>query len=185
MRRAWLARLSALLLALLLGCALGAWLFHDVQPRALWVRAPQGRALPHLSRKDLLGLLASAGIQHAPGMIPWVVARDARCLAVQLPQPGLLRHYVAFPKQDILDIADLSRPTNAGDAADCIRLLGEIIRDEGYRDYRVYTNGPDQQDVRYLHFHLIALPHVTDHSISETFRPGYPLPQPTSEPAHR
>ena len=181
--RAVLARVAALLLTLLLGCLLGAWLFHDVQPRALWIRTPQGRGLPHLSRKDVLGLLASAGIQHAPGAIPWIAARDARCLVVRLPQPGLLRHYVAFPQRDILDIADLARPENAADAADCIRLLGEIIRDQGYPDYRVYTNGPDQQDVRYLHFHLIALPHVTDHGISEAFRPGYPLPRPASTPA--
>ena len=183
MKRTWLGRLSGLLMALLLGCAVGAWLFHDVQPRTMWVRVPQGRGLPHISLKDLLGLLASAGVQHAPGTIPWVVARDARCLVVQLPQPGLLRHYVAFPQHDILDLADLSQSENATDAADCIRLLGEIIRDQGYRDYRVYTNGPDQQDVRYLHFHLIALPHVTDHGISEAFRPGYPLPRPASTPA--
>lgn len=165
------------LLALAIGIGLGAWWFHAVQPRPLLVRKPGDAGSLHLSRKDLLGLLASAGIQTAPGALPLVAAHDGQCIVIRIPTFGLLHHFVAFPRRDILDIADLSRPGNAAAASDCLKLLGGIIRYEGYRDYRVYTNGPDQQDVRYLHFHLIALPHVTDGGISERFRSGYPLPK--------
>ena len=166
------------LLALLIGIGLGGWWFHAVLPRPLLVREPGQSGLPRLSGKDLLGLLASAGIQTFPSAVPLVVARDRQCMVVRLPSlGGNLRHYVAFPSRDIVDIADLDRPGDAQAAADCLGLLGGIIRYEGYRDYRIYTNGPDQQDVRYLHFHLIALPHVTNGGISERFQPGYPLPQ--------
>lgn len=170
MATSWLA-------AMVLGIGLGAWWFHDVRPRQLLVRQSGQPGLPHLSSQALLGLLASAGIQTAPGLVPLVAARDSQCIAVRLPGSGMLRHFVAFPRRDLLDIADLSRPADAAAAADCLKLLAQIIRDEGYRDYRIYTNGPDQQDVRYLHFHLVALPHVTDDSISARFRPGYPLPR--------
>lgn len=173
-----LRRLGGWLLAMVLGIVLGAWLFHGVQPRPVLEPARPGSAVPRFSRKELLGLLASAGIQHTPGLIPLVVEQDSRCMVVRIPTFGELRHFVAFPRQDIADIADLARPGAAADAVDCVRLLGSLIRYEGYRDYRVYTNGPDQQDMRFLHFHLLALPHATDGVIGERFIPGYPLPKP-------
>ena len=176
--RALLLRLGGWILALMLGVVLGAWLFHDVQSRPVLEPARSGSPVPRVSRKDLLGLLASAGIQHTPGLIPLVVDQDSHCMVVKIPTFGELRHFVAFPRQDIADIADLSRPGAAADAADCLRLLGGLIRYEGYRNYRVYTNGPDQQDVRFLHFHLLALPQATDGVIGERFIPGYPLPKP-------
>lgn len=161
-----------------LGIGFGAWLFHDVQWRPLLVPGGAGRQLPTISRKDLLGLLASAGIQTAPDMLPLVAATNKLCIAIRLPGSGLPIHYVAFPRRDILDIQDLARPGNGEAASGCLELLAGIIRDQGYRDYRVYTNGPDQQDVRYLHFHLVAFPHVTNGGLSARFRPGYPLPSP-------
>ncbi len=173
-----LRRLGGWLLAMVLGVMLGAWLFHGVQSRPVLESARPGSPVPHFSRKELLGLLASAGIQHTPGLIPLVVEQDSRCMVVRIPTFGEVRHFVAFPRQDIADIADLARPGAAADAVDCVRLLGRLIRYEGYRDYRIYTNGPDQQDVRFLHFHLLALPHATDGVIGERFIPGYPLPKP-------
>ena len=170
--------LVACLLLFALGVGVGGWLFHDVQWRPLLVPGGAGQRPPAISRKDLLGLLASAGIQAAPDMLPLVVATNKLCIAIRLPGLGLPIHYVAFPRRDILDIQDLARPGNGEAAAACLELLAGIIRDQGYRDYRVYTNGPDQQDVRYLHFHLVAFPHVTNGGLSARFRAGYPLPRP-------
>lgn len=170
--------LTVCLFMFALGVGGGAWLFHDVQGRPLLVPGGAGQRLPAISRKDLLGLLASAGIQTAPDLLPLVAATNKLCIAIRLPVLGLPIHYVAFPRRDILDIQDLARPGNGEAAAACLELLAGIIRDQGYRDYRVYTNGPDQQDVRYLHFHLVAFPHVTDGGLSARFQPGYPLPRP-------
>jgi diadenosine tetraphosphate (Ap4A) HIT family hydrolase len=62
---------------------------------------------------------------------------------------------VFFPKRDIRDIADLT-PDDTPYVMDCFAIIRSIVNDESLSDYRVYTNGPGEQDISYLHFHLVA-----------------------------
>jgi len=104
---------------------------------------------------DVAGLLASAGIVNVPKLVPAIERESDKCLAVPYPASGRKLHLVFFPKRDIRDIADLS----AGDlpyVQDCLTLIGQVIRERELWDYRVYTNGPGEQEVSYLHFHLIV-----------------------------
>jgi diadenosine tetraphosphate (Ap4A) HIT family hydrolase len=61
---------------------------------------------------------------------------------------------VFFPKRDIRDITDLTADDGAY-VMDCFALIRSIVHDQDLSDYRVYTNGPGQQEISYLHFHLV------------------------------
>ncbi len=136
----------------LAGLSIGARAFMNTQPRA-WLNFTSC-ANRCYRPNDIAGLLASAGIVNTPGWVPSVVRESDKCLAVPYPRRGRHLHLVFFPKRDIRDITDLT----AGDepyVMDCFALIRAIVREQNLSDYRVYTNGPGEQDITYLHFHLV------------------------------
>jgi diadenosine tetraphosphate (Ap4A) HIT family hydrolase len=137
-----------------LGVVAGGYLFADVQPRS-FLALPDCRAnCYHLN--ELAGLMAAAGIQRGgTAIMPLVVKETDRCIAIRYPFASREIHYVIFPKKDIKDIADIAADDQPY-VLDCLGLVRALVQEQGLRDYRLYTNGPDEQDVRYLHFHLIA-----------------------------
>jgi len=135
------------------GIAVGGYLFAHSQPRSFLALGQCGPSC--YSPKDLAGLLVSAGITHDPGLPLKAVKETDKCVAIPLPVSEGRYHFVLFPKKDIKDIGDVAREDEPY-VIDCITLIRSLILEHGLRDYRVYTNGPGLQDIRYLHFHLIA-----------------------------
>ena len=143
----------SLLISLVLGVVIGGYLFSDTQPRSfLAIDRCQSTCL---QPKDLIGLLASVGIQNLPGLIPSVVAETERTIVVEHPAPQSRTHYLVFPKRDIKNIGDLST-SDEEYVVDAFKVMSEIVREKNLSNYRVVTNGPGYQAVTYLHFHLMA-----------------------------
>jgi diadenosine tetraphosphate (Ap4A) HIT family hydrolase len=138
-------------LGLLVGIAVGGYLFSDSRPRSFLALANCNSCY---RPNDLAGLLASAGIQRAAG-VPLVVKETDRCVAIEHPFRRAKFHFVVFPKKDIKDIADVSVEDQQY-VFDCLTVIRALVVENDLRQYRVETNGPGLQDVTYLHFHLIS-----------------------------
>lgn len=138
---------------LLLGVGIGGYLFRDTQPRSfLTFDQCQARCF---AQNELLGLLGSVGIQQTSGLIPNVVAETDSVVALKHPLPEYPTHYVIVPKTDIRDAADLTSE-DAAVLSEMFAVIGELIRRDELKAYRLITNGPDYQHATYLHFHLIS-----------------------------
>jgi len=144
-------RFLGIVFVFVLGLVAGAWLFRDVQPRPLLSFKPSR----HLSSyQELLGYFGSAAMQRFPGAVPGVVMESDKSIAIRYPikRP----HWVIVPKRDIKDMGTLGK----GDEPyliDTFAMIGKIARDAKLKHYQVITNGPREQTVRYLHFHLVAV----------------------------
>lgn len=144
-------RLFGWFLVFALGVAFGGWAFRDVQPRT-WLAVHDRRV--HSSYEELLGYLGSAAVQHAPGIIPSVAIETDKSIAIRYPTRR--SHFVVVPKRDIKDIGALAK----GDEPyllDAFAVIGKLARESGLEHYQVITNGPHEQTVRYLHFHLVSV----------------------------
>lgn len=142
-----------LVVTFLVGLSIGARAFMNTQPRS-WLNIASCASRCYRP-SDLAGLLASAGIVNAPGWVPRVVRESDKCLAVPYPRAGHNLHLVFFPKRDIRNIADLTADDEPF-VMDCFAVIRSIINEQNLSDYRVYTNGPGEQDISVLHFHLVA-----------------------------
>ena len=145
-------RILLLALTLLGGIAVGGYLFSDSQPRSFLALS---NCVSCYRPSDLAGLLASAGIQKAPGALPLAVKETDRCVAIEHPFHRAKFHFVLFPKKDIKDIAHISVDDQPY-VQDCLAIVRALVVENDLRSYRLETNGPGLQDVTYLHFHLIS-----------------------------
>ena len=147
-------RLLSGLFVFALGFAAGGWVFHDVQPRT-WLTVKDGRV--HASSAQVLGYLGSAIMRRAPGVIPEVVMETDRTIAMKYPVPGMDKdHYVIVPKRDIRDVSQLAKGDEAS-LVDAFAVIGKLARKTNMGHYKVVTNSPAEQDVGYLHFHLVKV----------------------------
>lgn len=143
-------RILGILFVFSLGFVAGAWFFRDVQSRPILDFKPSAHVA---SYQELLGYLGSAAMQRFPGAVPFAVLESDKSIAIRYPGGP---HWVIVPKRDIKDVGALAK----GDEPylmDTFAMIGKIVRDEGLRNYRVFTNGPNEQTVRYLHFHLVEV----------------------------
>ena len=145
--------IALMLAALIVGVIVGGYLFSDSRPRSFL-------ALNHcngscLKPNDLLGLVASVGIQRFGGFVPSVVKETDKTIVIRSPSPQARIHYLVIPKKDIKDIASVS-DADADYLLDAVKVAGEIIREQNLSNYRLTTNGPGYQTMTYLHFHLTA-----------------------------
>ena len=145
-------RFLAGLIVFFLGFAAGGWVFHDVQPRT-WLTVKDGKV--KASHAELLGYMGSAVMRRAPGLIPGVVMETDKTIAMKYPGKEK-NHYVIVPKRDIRDIATLAEGDQAS-LIDAFAVIGEVAREKKLVHYKVVANSPAEQDVRYLHFHLIRV----------------------------
>ena len=135
------------------GVALGAYLFSDTRPRPfLSVHNCEGNCF---QPNELVGLLASAGIQRFSVLLPGVVKETDKTIVIEQPATHTGVHYLVFPKKDIRNPADLS-DSDREYLVDLFAVMGEIIRERHLTDYQIMANGPGYQTVAYLHFHLVA-----------------------------
>jgi len=136
-----------------IGVVTGGYLFSDSRPRSFLNLSQCGSSC--YRPNDLAGLVASVGIQRAPGLIPTVVKETDRCIAIRHPFPQSRYHFVVFPKKDIKNISDVT-PDDQPYIMGCIDVIRALVVENNLKHYRVFTNGPGTQDVTYLHFHLAA-----------------------------
>jgi hypothetical protein len=141
------------LASLSLGVVLGAYLFSDTRPRPfLSLHNCEGNCF---RPNELVGMLASVGLQRFSGLVPDVVKETDKTIVLEQPGAHSGVHYLVIPKRDIRNAADLS-DSDREYLLDLFAVMGEIIREKHLTDYQIMTNGPGYQTVAYLHFHLVA-----------------------------
>ena len=140
------------LISMCVGILMGGYLFSRSQPRSLL-------SINHcqncLTPKDLLGLIASVGIQKTPGLMPFVVFETDKTIAIKLPLPHKRIHYVIIPKKDIKNVGEISE-ADTPYLTDAFFVARQMIEQQKLSRYEIYTNGPGLQTVTYLHFHLVV-----------------------------
>jgi hypothetical protein len=139
--------------ALLIGIGVGAALFSDTRPRSLLSVADCRSTCAKLS--DIAGMAASIGIRKFPSATPLLIKESDTCVAIRHPSSPHRYHYVFFPRRDIRNIGDIAigdEPYVMG----CLAMLGGVVAEQGLHSYRMYSNGPVEQDITYLHFHLVS-----------------------------
>jgi len=142
---------SALFIAV--GVIAGGYLFRDVQPRSfLALNDCRGACY---RPNDLAGLLASAGIQRVPGVLPFVQRETDSCITIKHPFPTAKTHFVVFPKRDIKDIGSIAVEDSPA-VLECFAHIHWLVARHNLTRYHVLTNGPSRQNVTYLHFHLVS-----------------------------
>jgi diadenosine tetraphosphate (Ap4A) HIT family hydrolase len=135
------------------GVACGGYLFSQSTPRSfLAFGSCQERCY---KPAELAGIVTSAAILRAPFLIPGVILESDTCLAIRNPRPEAKIHFVLFPKHDTRNITTLS-PADIPYVLGCFDLARELVSRENIQAYRLYTNGPELQEIAYLHFHLVA-----------------------------
>lgn len=147
------AKLVKTLIFIGLGIALGAYLFADTQPRDfLDIKNCQTDCL---RPNELLGLLTSFGIQKFPQGVPKVIKETDKTIVVPHPFPETPIHYLVVPKKDIKNIGEITADDQEY-IMDSLAVIRAIVAEKELSNYQVITNGPGQQQVTYLHFHLMA-----------------------------
>ena len=146
-------RFMGLLVVFTLGVALGGWFFAGTKWRPFLV--PAGSGGREIKKEELLGLIGSIAVRRVPKALPDVLMTTKYSVAFMSPWPEAKTHIVIVPRKDIKDLADLRR----GDEAyivDAMAVAGRLARLRGLTHWQVFTRGPDEQAVRYLHFHLVS-----------------------------
>ena len=138
------------LLLPLMGFIAGAYLYQDSRPRS-FAQLPDCESCWHPN--EIIGMAAAIGIKNLPGWIPEVVLETDSAIAIKHPFPAARIHFVVFPKKDIKNLGDLGREGLPA-ATECLTAVNQLIRENHLSNYRVWSNGPDNQIVAYLHFHL-------------------------------
>lgn len=135
------------------GILAGGYLFAKTQPRSFL--SFQRCEKSCFSTNELLGLLASVGIQRFQHFIPRVVYETDKTIAIENPEPQAPIHYIIIPKKDIKNPATMT-DLDKEYLVDAYATIQKLIRDKNLTKYKILTNGPGYQTVTYLHFHLIA-----------------------------
>ncbi|HEY8188754.1 MAG TPA: HIT domain-containing protein [Pyrinomonadaceae bacterium] len=144
---------APMLVALVVGVILGGYLFADTQPRSFL--ALNKCAGTCLQANELLGLLASVGVQRFPALVPSVVKETDKTIVIESAGSQSHIHYLVIPKKDIRDIGELS-DADSEYLIDAFKVVREIVKEKNLTDYHLATNGPGYQTLTYLHFHLTA-----------------------------
>jgi diadenosine tetraphosphate (Ap4A) HIT family hydrolase len=135
------------------GVVCGGYLFAQTVPRSfLAFESCKDRCF---KRAEIAGLVTSAAILRAPFIIPGVVLESDTCLAIRNPRPEARIHYILFPKHDIRSVTTLTSDDSTY-VFGCFALASELASRDNLKGYRLYTNGLKQQEIAYLHFHLIS-----------------------------
>ena len=140
------------LFTFLAGLLVGGLLFSDSKPRSLLSIFECDNCL---APNDIAGLFASVVVQRMPRLIPDVILETDKTIVFKHPRPRYRIHYIFVPKKDIKNIGELTDEDNEH-IIDLFSTIVTIVNKLGTKNYRLWTNGPEKQDVTYLHFHLGA-----------------------------
>ena len=143
---------TLVLFTFIAGFLVGGYLFSDSKPRSLLnIFACSNCLAPN----DVAGLFASVIVQKMPRLIPSVIVETDKTIVFKHPRPKHRIHYMFVPKKDIKNIGELTDEDNEY-IIDLFSTIVAIVGKLGIKNYRLWTNGPEKQDVTYLHFHLGA-----------------------------
>lgn len=143
-------------LLFLAGFGLGGYAFVQTQARPVPLPGRDcASVLDCATDVDLMGLLVSSGLHMAPGFMPKLVARSQHCVGIVSPRPEAPIDLVFFPLKDIRNILEVA-PGDEPALMDCFALMHQVAQRRGLKDWQVLSNGPGQQTIAYLHFHLFA-----------------------------
>jgi len=134
------------------GILVGGLLFSDSKPRSLLNIFECSNCL---APNDVAGLLASVVVQKMPHLIPDIILETDKTIVFKHPSPRHRIHYMFVPKKDIKNIGELTNEDNEY-IIDLFSTIVAIVDNLGIKNYKLWTNGPEKQDVTYLHFHLGA-----------------------------
>jgi Scavenger mRNA decapping enzyme C-term binding len=140
-------------LVFLLGVVVGGFMFSKSIPRSFLAVTECGERC--LQPRDLLGLLTSAGINHAPDLLPRKAAESSKCVGISHWAPQGRYHVAFFPKRDVRNIMELQEE-DMPFFLDCLALARKHVSAAGFENYRFVSNGPALQHMTYFHFHVIA-----------------------------
>lgn len=134
------------------GIVVGGFLFSDSKPRSLLNIFECSNCL---NRNEMAGLLASVIVQKTPRLIPNVIAETDKTIVFEHPRPKHRIHYMFVPKKDIKNIGELTNEDTEY-IIDLFSTIVVLVNKYEIKNYSLWTNGPEKQDVTYLHFHLGA-----------------------------
>ena len=147
--------IAAIVFSIAGGFFLGAASIHRPIPNAPLELPP---ARNPWNSKDVMGLIGSVGIRTLAGhleAIPLVVLETDKTFAITVSAAKTKAHYVLVPKKDIRDISEITAEDEPY-LMDIFLTARQLAEKEGLHNYRIFTNGPGLQKVRYLHFHLVG-----------------------------
>ena len=136
------------------GFACGAATFIRTQARPLPPVRECRSAEECLTDKQVLGLVTSAGLHLAPGLLPHIVAQSRDCVGIDSPRKDAPVDLVFFPRRDIRNVLDIE-PGDEQYVMGCFALMRQVADQRGLYDWKVLSNGPGLQNIAYLHFHLM------------------------------
>lgn len=140
------------LFTFVVGLLVGRIIFTDLKPRSL---LNFQKCSNRLDSNEIAGLFASVVVQKLPGLIPKVILETDKTIVFNHPRPKHRIHYIFVPKKDIKNIGELTDDDKEY-IIDLFSTVVVIINNQGITNYKLWTNGPEKQDVSYLHFHLGA-----------------------------
>ncbi len=140
------------LFTFIVGILVGGLLFADSKPRSL---LNINKCANFWAPNDVAGLFASVVVQKMPLFIPDIILETDKTLVFKHPRPKHRIHYMFVPKKDIKNIGELTDEDNEY-IIDLFSTIVAIVNKLGIKNYKLWTNGPERQDVTYLHFHLGA-----------------------------
>ena len=135
------------------GVMCGGYLFSKSLPRSFLATGYCGDHC--FSEREIAGLITSIAILRAPFLLPNVVLESDTCIAMRYSRSQAKTHYVLFPKHDVKNIADLTAE-DVPYVLGCLAMVRELVSQDKMEAYSLQTNGPAQQKIAYLHFHLEA-----------------------------
>ena len=133
------------------GILIGGFIFSDTRPRSFWALPDCGHSC--WQTNEIVGLMVAAGIK--ADLVPKTIKETDKTIVLEHPFPQAPHHYLIFPKKDIKDIGDIGAEDRVY-LEDTLLVIGQLVREKGLTKYRVVSNGPDEQLIRYLHFHLLS-----------------------------
>ena len=137
-------------IAFIAGLLVGGLLFSDSKPRSL---LNINECSNCLAPNDVAGLFASVVVQKMPRLIPGVILETDKTIVFKHPRPKYRVHYMFVPKKDIKNIGELT-DEDSEYIVDLFSTIVAVVNKLGTKNYKLWTNGPEKQDVTYLHFHL-------------------------------
>ena len=120
--------IALMLAALVVGVIVGGYLFSDSRPRSFL-------ALNHcngncFNSNELLGLVASVGIQKFGALAPSVVKETDKTIVIESPRPQARIHYLIIPKKDMKNIAAVT-DADADYLLDAVKVAGDHLFELG------------------------------------------------------
>ncbi len=134
------------------GLFVGGILFRGSKPRSLLSIHECSNCL---HPNEVAGLFASVVVRKIPGVIPDVILETDKTIVFKHPRQKHRIHYIFVTKKDIKNIGELT-DEDKDYIIDLYSTVVTVINRQGLKNYRLLTNGPGEQDVAYLHFHLWA-----------------------------